>query len=37
MNRMQGGGRLMSFGKSRAKQITKDMPKTTFDYVAGAD
>ena len=37
MNRMQGGGRLMSFGKSRAKQITKDMPKTTFDDVAGAD
>ena len=37
MNRMQGGGRLMNFGKSRAKQITKDMPKTTFADVAGAD
>jgi cell division protease FtsH len=37
MNQMQGGGRLMNFGKSRAKQITKDMPKTTFADVAGAD
>ncbi|WP_182347287.1 ATP-dependent zinc metalloprotease FtsH [Tomitella gaofuii] len=39
MNRMQGGGRggMMGFGKSKAKQLTKDMPKTTFDDVAGAD
>ncbi|WP_460868454.1 ATP-dependent zinc metalloprotease FtsH [Rhodococcus aerolatus] len=39
MSRMQGGGRggVMSFGKSKAKQLTKDMPKTTFDDVAGAD
>ncbi|WP_161928445.1 ATP-dependent zinc metalloprotease FtsH [Gordonia crocea] len=39
MNRMQGGGRggVMGFGRSRAKQITKDMPKTTFADVAGAD
>jgi cell division protease FtsH len=35
---MQGGGsRVMNFGKSRAKLITKDTPKTTFADVAGAD
>ncbi len=37
LSRMQGGGRLMSFGKSKAKVITKDMPQTTFADVAGAD
>ena len=37
MGQMQGGGRVMSFGKSRAKMITKDMPQTTFADVAGAD
>ncbi|MDL9945287.1 ATP-dependent zinc metalloprotease FtsH [Gordonia sp. ABSL11-1] len=39
MNRMQGGGKggVMGFGKSKAKQLTKDMPKTTFADVAGAD
>ena len=38
MNNAQGGGnRVMSFGKSRAKQLNKDMPKTTFGDVAGAD
>jgi len=39
MNNMQsGGGRgVMQFGKSKAKLITKDMPKTTFDDVAGCD
>ncbi|MCU0265205.1 MAG: ATP-dependent zinc metalloprotease FtsH [Actinomycetia bacterium] len=38
MNQMQGGGsRVMSFGKSKAKLATKDMPKTTFADVAGAD
>jgi len=38
MSQMQGGGsRLMSFGKSKAKMITKDMPQTTFSDVAGAD
>ncbi|MDD5748216.1 MAG: ATP-dependent zinc metalloprotease FtsH [Actinomycetota bacterium] len=38
MQQMQGGGnRVMSFGKSRAKQISKDMPKVTFDDVAGVD
>jgi cell division protease FtsH len=38
MSAMQGGGsRVMNFGKSRAKLITKDTPKTTFADVAGAD
>ncbi len=39
MNSMQGGGGrgVMQFGKSKAKLITKDMPKTTFDDVAGAE
>ncbi|MEV0367742.1 ATP-dependent zinc metalloprotease FtsH [Nocardia fusca] len=39
MSRMQGGGRggMMGFGKSKAKQLSKDMPKTTFADVAGAD
>ena len=27
----------MNFGKSKAKLITKDTPKTTFGDVAGAD
>jgi cell division protease FtsH len=37
-NSMQGGGRgVMAFGKSKAKQVTKDTPKTTFADVAGAD
>jgi len=38
LTQMQGGGsRVMNFGKSRAKLITKDTPKTTFGDVAGAD
>ncbi len=38
MSQMQGGGsRLMQFGKSKAKVVTKDMPQTTFADVAGAD
>ncbi|BCJ32643.1 ATP-dependent zinc metalloprotease FtsH [Actinocatenispora thailandica] len=38
MSQMQGGGsRVLNFGKSKAKQLTKDMPKTTFADVAGAD
>jgi cell division protease FtsH len=38
MNQMQGGGsRVMNFGKSKAKLITKDTPKTTFADIAGAD
>ncbi len=38
MNSVQGGGgRVMQFGKSKAKLISKDMPKTTFADVAGCD
>ncbi|MEI8080737.1 MAG: ATP-dependent zinc metalloprotease FtsH [Actinomycetes bacterium] len=38
MSQMQGGGsKLMSFGKAKTKAINKDMPKTTFADVAGAD
>ena len=38
VQQMQGGGnKVMSFGKSRARQVTKDMPKVTFEDVAGVD
>jgi cell division protease FtsH len=38
MNNMQGGGgRVMQFGKSKAKMVPKDAPKVTFADVAGAD
>jgi cell division protease FtsH len=38
LQQMQGGGsKVMSFGKSRAKQLTRDQPKTTFKDVAGLD
>ncbi|HEV7205785.1 MAG TPA: ATP-dependent zinc metalloprotease FtsH [Jatrophihabitans sp.] len=38
MSQVQGGGnRVMSFGRSKAKLVTKDTPKTTFADVAGAD
>lgn len=39
MNQVQGGGGrgVMQFAKSKAKLITKDMPKTTFADVAGAE
>ena len=39
MNSMQGGGGrgVMQFAKSKAKLISKDMPKTTFEDVAGCD
>ena len=39
MNNMQGGGGrgVMQFAKSKAKLITKDMPKTTFSDVAGCN
>jgi cell division protease FtsH len=38
MQQMQGGGnRVMSFGKSRARLVTKDQPKITFSDVAGLD
>ncbi|MFP5220609.1 MAG: ATP-dependent zinc metalloprotease FtsH [Actinomycetes bacterium] len=37
-SQMQGGGsRVMQFGKSKAKLVSKDTPKTTFADVAGAD
>ncbi|HVQ50515.1 MAG TPA: ATP-dependent zinc metalloprotease FtsH [Mycobacterium sp.] len=37
-SRMQTGGRMgFGFGKSKAKQINKDLPKTTFADVAGVD
>ncbi|TAJ47893.1 MAG: ATP-dependent metallopeptidase FtsH/Yme1/Tma family protein [Herbiconiux sp.] len=35
---MQGGGsKVMQFGKSKAKLVTKETPKVTFDDVAGAE
>ncbi len=39
MRQMQGGGPkgLFSFGKSKAKLLTEDRPKVTFNDVAGAD
>ena len=38
MFQLQGGGnRVMQFGKSKAKQVTKDTPKVTFEDVAGVD
>ena len=35
MSQTQGTGRVMQFGKSRAKQVSKDTPQTTFADVAG--
>jgi cell division protease FtsH len=32
-----GGSKVMQFGKSRAKLVTKEMPQVTFEDVAGAD
>ncbi len=37
MRQVQGGNKVLSFGKSKAKQMTKDMPRTTFKDVAGLD
>ena len=38
MNQSQGGGgRVMQFGKARAKLVTKDQPKTSFADVAGVE
>lgn len=39
LRRMQGGGAkgIFSFGKSRAKLLTENQTKVTFDNVAGAD
>lgn len=37
-SRMQGGGsKVMQFGKSKAKLVSKDNPQVTFADVAGAD
>ncbi len=39
LRRMQGGGAkgIFSFGRSRAKMVTENQTKVTFDNVAGAD
>jgi cell division protease FtsH len=38
MSSAQGGGsKVMQFGKSRAKLVTKEMPQVTFQDVAGAE
>ncbi len=38
LSNMQGGGnKIMQFGKSKAKLVSKESPKVTFDDVAGAD
>jgi cell division protease FtsH len=37
MRQVSGGNKVLSFGKSKAKQMTKDMPRTTFKDVAGLD
>jgi len=38
MNQAQGGGsRMMSFGRARTKQVSKEMPKIGFGDVAGLD
>jgi cell division protease FtsH len=38
MFQLQGGGnKVMQFGKSKAKPVSKDAPKVTFDDVAGVD
>ena len=37
MSNAQGGNRVFSFGKSRAKLQDSDVPQNTFDDVAGAD
>jgi cell division protease FtsH len=37
MSSMQGGGKLMQFGRSRARQRSKDQPDVGFADVAGCD
>ncbi|MDT0186447.1 ATP-dependent zinc metalloprotease FtsH [Microbacterium sp. ARD31] len=38
LSNVQGGGsKVMQFGKSRAKLVTKEMPQVTFQDVAGSD
>jgi cell division protease FtsH len=34
---MQGGGRMAQFGRSKARQVSKDEPKVSFADVAGCD
>jgi len=36
-NSNAGGNRVMNFGKTRAKMVSKDAPKVTFKDVAGVD
>ncbi|MFT7145009.1 MAG: cell division protease FtsH, partial [bacterium] len=37
MNKMQGGGKAMSFGKSKAQMLTENQIRVTFDDVAGVE
>lgn len=37
LSRMQGGGGMMKFGKSKAKMVNKENPQVTFADVAGAE
>jgi cell division protease FtsH len=38
MNQAQGGGsRVMSFGRAKPRMVTKEMPKITFEDVAGLE
>ncbi len=38
LNQMQGGNsKIMSFGKAKAKRMTRDQPRITFKDVAGCD
>ena len=37
MQMQSGGSRIMQFGKAKAKQVSKDQPKVTFDDVAGLE
>ncbi|MTE22941.1 ATP-dependent zinc metalloprotease FtsH [Microbacterium sp. ZXX196] len=37
LSNAQGGGKIAQFGKSRAKNVTKEHPEVTFADVAGAD
>jgi cell division protease FtsH len=36
-NMQGGGGRVMQFGRARARKVTKDTPKVSFDDVAGIE
>ncbi len=37
MTRMGGGGRMLGFGRSKAKQVNVDKPEVTFEQVAGLE